>query len=105
MPTRKEADAAAQTDEIACKPPSRAVAPCPERRAPQGKARTRSVRQLRRSRLDPRDIGVARLRKAGTVIRVGLVEVREHRVLVSLIAHVAEVPTECGDQIGFVLLR
>src|SRR3981189_2377210 len=64
-----------------------------------------SVRQLRGSSLDARDIGFGGLRKAATVVRVGLVEVREHHVLVGLVADMVEIRTERGHQVGLVLLR
>src|SRR3977135_1767370 len=64
-----------------------------------------SVRQLRGSSLDARDIGFGSLCKAATVVRVGLVEVREHHVLVGLVADMVEIRTERGHQVGLVLLR
>src|SRR3977135_4243399 len=64
-----------------------------------------SVRQLRGSSLDARDIGFGSLCKTGTIVRVGLVEVREHHVLVGLVADMVDVRTERGHQVGFILLR
>src|SRR3981189_16399 len=64
-----------------------------------------SVRQLRGSSLDARDIGFGSLCKAATIVRVGLVEIREHHVFVGLVADMVKVRTECGYQVGFALLR
>src|SRR5258707_15801895 len=62
------------------------------------------VGQLRRQCLHLRAVRVQRTNQTRTQVRIGLVEVRQHRVLVVFICNMAQVAGKRGDEIALALL-
>src|SRR5260370_1509114 len=61
--------------------------------------------QVRCRILHPRNIRVGRTRKAGTVVGIGLIEVREHGVLVRVVGDAAKVTRQRRDEVGLPSFR